>query len=253
MKQQLKLAVLAGLISCNAFAGTMGEAAPVSGYSWSVLGEYGYSSLYRNQSYRGDTNFSLGRLAIAVDRTSNWSEATAPVWGMELGIQQSFDNEFGNRTGFHSRRDRRDRPEGVASFHHHDNDLDHPNIYWKVQTQPVVDLLLTLKTSPMSIKGLFGQVKAGIAWQNWRLRSQSFGRDRDRDRDSSWGFSNGNQSTIAGELQAGIGFAVNQRVSLLASYQGLVRLTRISNRTNGRIFDNLPAQNGVLLGVAVNI
>lgn len=105
--------------------------------------------------------------------------------------------------------------------------------------KPTLDLLGTFITHPLFNTPLFAQVKGGIAYRSWQFD----------DRTSIDFLSN-----IAGEVQAGVGFAISKTANLSLLYQGIYGgnpnfVVDTTNETGS--ISTLPIQNGVLLSLAV--
>ncbi len=105
--------------------------------------------------------------------------------------------------------------------------------------KPILDLLATVATVPFGKSSIFAQVKGGIAYRSWQFDDRT-----------SINF----LSNIAGEVQAGLGVALNSNTSLSLLYQGIYggNPDFVVNATNetGTI-NNIPMQNGVLLSLSV--
>ncbi|HVT61921.1 MAG TPA: hypothetical protein VHD33_00325 [Legionellaceae bacterium] len=105
--------------------------------------------------------------------------------------------------------------------------------------KPILDLLATAKSLPIADSPFFAQIKGGIAYRRWQFDDRT-----------SINF----LSNIAGEVQAGVGLALNRITNLSLLYQGIYggNPDFIVNSTNetGTI-NNIPIQNGVLLSLSV--
>lgn len=105
--------------------------------------------------------------------------------------------------------------------------------------KPILDLLATVATVPVWQSAVFAQVKGGIAYRSWQFDDRT-----------SINF----LSNIAGEVQAGIGVALNSTTSLSLLYQGIYGgnpdfVVNLTNETG--TISNIPMQNGVLLSLSV--
>lgn len=107
--------------------------------------------------------------------------------------------------------------------------------------KPILDLLATLKSNSFGTTPIFAQFKGGIAYRRWQFN------DRDSIND---------KSQIAGEVQAGLGYAISERARLSLSYQGIFGSTpefRFDpDSATGRV-SNIPIQNGVLFGLTFTV
>jgi hypothetical protein len=112
-----------------------------------------------------------------------------------------------------------------------------------VQTtvNPIIDLLATLTTKPFTNTPVFLQLKGGIAYRNWQFEDRT---------------SINPLSSIAGELQAGLGFMISDTTKLSILYQGIYGgssdfIVDSSNETAQ--ISQIPIQNGVLLSMAIRV
>ena len=174
-------------------------------HDWSVLGSYGYSSYYHFDWPNSRT--PSGRLAVAKKIYKRFKSDL----GLELGIQQN----------------------GVA--HYSESNINPGRAF---TTYPMVDALATLQTPFFMSDRLFSNVKAGIAYTNWRAYQN--------------GVDQGNQQGLAAEVQAGIGYIMNDWFNLSILYQGLLR-TSILGGNHTALTNNLPAQDGVLISLGMSI
>ena len=174
----------------------------VKKYDWSVLGSYGYSSYYDFSGSNGST--PSGRIAVGKRVLTRY----ASDLGLEVGVQQNGRTHYSSDAG--------------CSF----------------TTYPMVDALLTLKTPIFSSDRIFANLKAGIAYTNWRYYRQ--------------GIDQGSQQGLSGEGQAGLGYVIKDVFNFSVLYQGLLR-TSILSGMHTNLTNNLPAQNGVLLSLSMSL
>ena len=166
--------------------------------------------------YRADGQTALGRLAIGRDVYTGH----VLTWGLEVGVQN------GNTMRYFPSRAAIDALGGLP-----------------IQTtaKPTLDALATLKTNSLGTSPIFAQFKGGIAYRRWQFN------DRDSIND---------KSQIAGEVQAGLGYALSERAILNVSYQGIFGgnpdFHFNADSDTGRV-SNIPVQNGVLLGLTVTV
>lgn len=166
--------------------------------------------------YRDDGQTALGRFAIGRDVYTGHSL----TWGFEVGVQS------GNTMRYFPSQEAIDALGGLP-----------------IQTtvKPLLDVLVTLKTASFGTTPIFAQLKGGIAYRRWQFN------DRDSIND---------KSQIAGEVQAGLGYALSERANLSVSYQGIFGgnpdFHFNADSATGRV-SNIPVQNGVLLGLTVTV
>jgi hypothetical protein len=106
--------------------------------------------------------------------------------------------------------------------------------------KPPLDLLATLKTGPLFNTPIFARVKSGIANYHWQFDNNDVMK---------------NQLRIAGEVQAGLGYTINENFDLTVLYQGIYggRPTLLSSSNEDNLtITNIPAQHGVLLSLTLN-
>ena len=112
-----------------------------------------------------------------------------------------------------------------------------------VQTtvNPIIDLLGTVTTQPFTNLPVFAQVKGGIAYRTWQFEDRT---------------SINPPSSIAGEVQAGLGVFISKTTTLSLLYQGIYggNSNFIIDATNeiGHV-SSVPVQNGVLLSMAIGV
>ncbi len=107
--------------------------------------------------------------------------------------------------------------------------------------KPPLDLLATLKTGTFFNTPIFAKVKAGIAYYHWQFDNNDVMK---------------NQIRLASEVQAGLGYALNENFDVTVLYQGIYggRPDLFVNNTqdNFRI-SNIPVMHGVLLSLTLNL
>lgn len=112
-----------------------------------------------------------------------------------------------------------------------------------VQTtvNPIIDLLATVTTQPFTGMPVFAQVKGGVAYRAWQFEDRT---------------SINPPSSIAGEVQAGLGIFISKTTTLSILYQGIYGGSSnfVIDATNeiGQV-SSVPIQNGVLLSMAIGI
>lgn len=106
---------------------------------------------------------------------------------------------------------------------------------------PMLDLLATVKTAPLGASSMYGQLKGGIAYRRWQFDNRDSINDL---------------SQVAGEVQAGLGYAISSHADLNLSYQGVFggnpNFTVNTINQTGHV-NTIPMQNGVLLGVTLKV
>lgn len=177
---------------------------------WSIIASLGYGQ-YQSM-YRDDGQTAIGRLAIAAELLTTRQTA----FGLELGVQS------GNRMRFEIPQSTLDVLGGVV----------------RTTVKPMLDLLITANTNPLSESLLFTQIKGGIAYRQWQMDSDLIN----------------SKSELAGEVQAGFGYPLTEITSLNLLYQGVFggnpkfHLSPLNE--TGRI-STIPIQHGVLFGLSV--
>ncbi|MDR3441468.1 MAG: hypothetical protein P4L65_00450 [Legionella sp.] len=162
--------------------------------------------------HSNDGDTAIGRLAIGRDVY----QAEKLGFGLELGVQN------GNAMRLSVPQESIDLLGGLP-----------------IQTtlKPVLDLQATIKTQPLYGMPVIAQLKGGIAYRMWQFDN----------RDSI-----ANQSKIAGTVQAGLGYQINDRAMVNLMYQGVFggnpHFSANANDLTGHV-SNIPVQNGVLLGL----
>lgn len=176
------------------------------------LGAYGGYGIIQN-AYKQDGNFTQGRLALG----AHIKQYKYWMFGGELGFQS------GNNMRLNA------DPEVI------DPTFD---LLPQATLKPFVDLLFTVKSQFRSDKPLFYLLKGGIAYRQLDLA----------DRTSS----NDTLGNVAGEFQAGLGWAVSQHVMLTGFYQGIYgNNVDVSVDVTGQntFIAHIPTQQAVFLGI----
>lgn len=106
--------------------------------------------------------------------------------------------------------------------------------------KPMLDALVTLQI-PVTSAPVFIDLKGGLAFRRWQFNE---------------GAAVNSRSDVAGEVQAGLGYQINERASLTLVYQGIYgespHLTVDVFNETGHV-SNIPVQNGVLLGMTITV
>jgi len=209
--------LIAGVaLSLPAFAGTMGDMYKESKRAHPWSITASMGYTNYQDMYRNDGQTPVGRLAFGHDCYA-FNQATL---GLELGVQN------GNTMRFFPSQTAIDTLGGLP-----------------IQTtvKPMLDLLVTLKSASLSTMPVYAQLKGGIAYRRWQFN------DRDSIND---------KSQIAGEVQAGLGYAISERASMNLFYQGIYgsspNFSLNAVAETGRV-SNIPVQHGVLLGMTVTV
>ena len=104
----------------------------------------------------------------------------------------------------------------------------------------ILDLLVAIKAPIHSIRNfpIFGAVKGGIAYRNWQFNDRT-----------TINF----VSSIAGELQAGVGISLGEKTDLSLVYQGIYGGNpsfQVNTTNETGHMSTIPIQNGVLLNLS---
>ncbi|WP_156812516.1 hypothetical protein [Legionella tunisiensis] len=177
---------------------------------WSVTASTGYTE-YQNM-YHNDGHSVIARMAVAAELLAT----TQSSFGIELGVQ----NGRSMRLGI---------PPGT---------LDVLGGVVRTTVKPMLDLLITANSSPVTESLLFAQVKGGIAYRHWQIASYLIE----------------NKSELAGEVQAGFGYPITEVTSLNLLYQGVFGTTpkiRANSSMESWHLSNIPVQHGLLLGFSI--
>jgi len=107
--------------------------------------------------------------------------------------------------------------------------------------KPMVDLLLVMQNNLVFMSPFFTQLKAGIAYRSWEFADRNSVND---------------PFHVAAEIQAGLGYHINDRASLNLLYQGIFggnpSFTANAAAGTGHV-ENIPIQNGLLLGLSLHV
>lgn len=177
---------------------------------WSVTASTGYTE-YQNM-YHNDGHSVIARMAVAAELLAT----TQSSFGIELGVQ----NGRSMRLGI---------PHGT---------LDVLGGVVRTTVKPMLDLLITASSNPVTESLLFTQVKGGIAYRRWQVDSYLIG----------------NKSELAGEVQAGFGYPITEVTSLNLLYQGVFGASpklRTNQYMESWRLSNIPVQHGLLLGFLI--
>lgn len=209
------LILASSILSCPLLsAGTMGPLHS-SGSSWSVLGSMGYTN-YQGM-YQKDGQTALGRFALA----HTLGQLSALSLGVELGVQS------GNTMRY------------VPSAATIDTLGGEPGLPIQTTIKPMLDVLLTTKTSLSSTTPLDVLVSAGLAYRRWQFNDRNSISDK---------------AQAAPEVQMGLSYSLNERSRINVVYQGVFSGApkfRFNPDNDSGSVSTIPAQHGVLLGVSV--
>ncbi len=106
--------------------------------------------------------------------------------------------------------------------------------------KPMLDGLITARITPELTAPLFIQIKGGGAYRRWQM-------DRDTINDIS---------QLAGELIAGLGYAITPTANISLSYQGIFGASpkvTIDLESGSGSVKNIPVQQAILLGINLMI
>jgi len=109
-----------------------------------------------------------------------------------------------------------------------------------VIVKPMVDLLLTAEVTPFDDVGFFGFIKGGVAYRQLQV-------DRNEVNDLS---------KTSPELQAGIGYKINDNLALHMEYQqifGNNPYYQVNELSEAATIANIPTQKAVLIGLTLII
>ena len=199
----------------SSFAGSMGAPPPppvVDTCPWSITGSVGYAGL--DGAYGGQGQTAIGRLGIGkifrdVGRSSlGWELGVQNGTTMQLLIPQATLDLLG----------------GVPVT---------------VAVNPLIDLLGTLRFTPVSTTAAFMDIKLGAAYRRMDVLIRE---------------TVNNKSQFAGEVQAGFGVPITDAATLSILYQGIfggdVNFRANATERTGLI-SNIPVQNGVLMSLSL--
>ncbi|MCC5014869.1 MULTISPECIES: DUF3187 family protein [Legionella] len=177
---------------------------------WSVTASTGYTE-YQNM-YHNDGHSVVARMAVAAELLAT----TQSSFGIEFGVQ----NGRSMRLGI---------PHGT---------LDVLGGVVRTTVKPMLDLLITANSNPVTESLLYTQVKGGIAYRRWQIASYLID----------------NKSELAGEVQAGFGYPITEVTSLNLLYQGVFGAApkiRANPSMESWRLSNIPVQHGLLLGFSI--
>jgi hypothetical protein len=166
--------------------------------------------------FHGDGETVVGRFALGKELFSR----AALAFGLELGVQN------GNAMRLDVSQETLDVLGGLPI---------------QSTMKPMLDLLVTAKTNSLGVIPLFAELKGGIAYRHWQFE------DRDSIND---------QSNIAGEVQAGLGYLVSDKASLGVFYQGVFGGNpdfQVNALNQTGLVKTIPIQNGVLLSLTLTL
>ena len=228
MKIKAGIIAIAGCaLSFSSMAGTMGSPVVEQYRPWSVIGSLGYTwynNLYDGgagtdpsaQTSIGDGQTALGRFAIARD----FGAFKTVRFGAEIGVQN------GNTARLNIPQETMDSLGGLLP---------------QVTIKPMLDLLATASWQPVERVPVFGIIKPGISYRRLQVNDRITFNDL---------------SSVAFELQAGIGMHISDRASISLNYQGIfdgnTTYTVDTTTYTGQI-SNIPAQNGLLLSLSYTV
>jgi hypothetical protein len=197
------------------FAGSMGAPPPppvIDTCPWSITGSVGYAGL--DGAFQGQGQTAIGRFGIGkVLRDTGRSSL-----GLELGVQN------GTTMQLQIPQETLDILGGVPVT---------------VTVNPLIDLLGTLRFTPLSTTAMFADIKLGAAYRRMDVLIRQ---------------TVNNKSQFAGELQAGVGMPITDAATLSLLYQGIYGAGvnfRANEATETGLISNIPVQNGVLLSLNV--
>jgi opacity protein-like surface antigen len=215
-------------LSGHAAAGTMGPLIDhEANRSWSLVGSLGYT--WYNEAYHGgptadptaqtaigDGQTALGRFAIA----RGLGGLKNVRFGAELGVQS------GNIM-------RLDIPQVTLD--------ELGGLYPQLNIKPMLDLLFTGSWQPKEATPVFTLVKVGVAYRRLQVNDRVTFNDL---------------SEAAFEVQAGLGYQINEKAALSLLYQGVfdgnTNYTINSTEYTGHI-NNIPSQNGLMLSLSYSV
>ncbi|ASQ45613.1 hypothetical protein [Legionella clemsonensis] len=214
MRCRMRIIALGCVLSLDASAGESYLPAisleETQGNRWSIMASLGYGQYQHMYSDDGQT--PLARLAVGAELLTT----TQTAFGLEVGVQN------GNRMRVAVPVNTLNILSGVV----------------KTTVKPMLDLLLTANTNPISESLLFTQIKGGIAYRQWQM-------------ESNWV---SNKTELAGEVQAGFGYPLTEVTSLNLLYQGVFGGNpkfRQGSLNDSWHFSSIPVQHGILFGFSV--
>jgi len=181
---------------------------------WSLTASFGYT--YYPYMAERDGQTMLGRFVIGRTLIRRYQS----TFGLEAGVQS------GNTMRLSAPQSTLDILGGLPI---------------QTNVRPLFDFLLTMQNDTWIDSPFFTQLKGGFAYRSWVFEDRS---------------SIDDLYQIAGEVQAGIGYHINPKTSLNVVYQGIFGgdpnfQVNATERT-GKV-STIPMQNGVLIGLTLNI
>lgn len=203
-------------LASASFAGSMGAPPPpppvIDTCPWSITGSVGYAGL--EGAFQGQGQTAVGRLGIG----KTFRDSGRANLGLELGVQN------GTTMQLHIPQETLDLLGGVPVT---------------VTVNPLIDLLATIRFTPVSTTAMFADIKLGAAYRRMDVLIRQ---------------TVNNKSQFAGEVQAGLGVPVTDAATLSLLYQGIyggsVNFRAYESSETG-VISNIPVQNGVLLSLNV--
>lgn len=212
MAHKARMIAVGCVLSFHAVAGSYLPAISIEethGNRWSIIASLGYGQY--DHMYSNDGQTPLGRLAVGAELLTT----TQTAFGLEVGVQN----------GNHMRVQL--PPETIAIL----------GGVVRTTVKPMLDVLFTANTTPISESLLFAQLKGGIAYRQWEMETNLIS----------------NKTELAGEVQAGFGYPLTEVTSLNLLYQGVfggsTRFRPPLDDTGH--FSSVPTQHGILFGFSV--
>jgi hypothetical protein len=186
---------------------------------WIFTGSLGYTQY--QHAFDNDGQTALGRLSIGKE----FYKTDEMAYGSEL----SFGLEIGLQTGNSMRAVIPPRGDFLGG------------LILQTQIKPELDLLLTLRTNTLENFPIFMILKGGIAYRQWQFEEL---------------YLINTVSKASPELQAGLGYLINDSAFITLSYQGIYGGTPEYNFNANNFtasIDNIPTQNAILLGLSLTV
>lgn len=181
---------------------------------WSLTASFGYT--YYPYMEQRDGQTMLGRFVIGRGLFHRYQS----TFGLEAGVQS------GNTMRLSAPQSTLDALGGLPI---------------QTNVRPLFDLLVTMQNDTWLNSPLFTQLKGGFAYRSWVFEDRS---------------SIGDLYQIAGEVQAGIGYHINPKTNLNVVYQGIFggnpNFQINATERTGKV-STIPMQNGVLVGLTLNV
>lgn len=192
---------------------------PTNTQPWSVTAGLGYTSIQNTYGGHGQTPFGRFAIGKALRSFNTMGLSSDSNLGLELGIQN------GKRLPLNISEQEASTLGGLPIW---------------TTLQPMIDVLATLRISPMSNQHFIGLVKGGMAYRRWQMDRGTIN----------------NVYQVGGEVQAGIGYAISPSYTLSLLYQGIFganpNFTLSADTFTGHI-NNIPIQNGILLNFGITL